>query len=178
MDWITIIIVVISISVWALANLANMNKKQPQIGQAANAGPRNRPSATEIDRFLEEVNRRKQQQQERRASAPPPVQKQPPKKVVAVEAKKVKAPQRKVVVGEPVVQAIVLGEPVTPSPILAPSLAALSTIQVPPTIGPRSGESRYISQVKTMLKSQDGLRSMFVVNEILGAPRCRKPRRV
>jgi hypothetical protein len=177
MDWITIIIVVISISVWALANLANMNKKQPQIGQAANAGPRNRPSATEIDRFLEEVNRRKQQQQERRATAPPPVQKREPKKVVPVEAKKVKPPQRQVVVGEPVVQAIVIGEPVAPSQFLAPSLSALPTIQVPPTIGPRAAESPYVRQVKSLLKSQDGLRTMFVVNEVLGAPRCRRPRR-
>lgn len=177
MDWITIIIVVISISVWALANLANMNKKQPQIGQAANAGPRNRPSATEIDRFLEEVNRRKQQQQERRASAPPPVQKQPPKKVVAVEAKKVKPPQRQVVVGEPVVQAIVIGEPVTPTPLVTPTLGSLAAMQITPAMSQRVGESPYVRHAKGLLHSQDGLRTMFVVNEILGQPRCRNRRR-
>src|SRR5690349_14207629 len=70
--WIIVVVVVV---VTIVSHLASLNKGQPpQQGRPAggNSMARARPTTSEIDRFLEEVNRRKQQQQERRTAPPPP----------------------------------------------------------------------------------------------------------
>jgi hypothetical protein len=181
------IIVIIAVVVGVVSHLAGMNKNQPQQpgGRAGgNAMPRGRPTSSEIDRFLEEVNRRKQQQQERRVP-PPPVQREPqkqrqvlieqhqPKQVVA---KPVKVQQRQVIVAEPVSPTeIIIAQPVEPVvPLQAMTLTQLASINVPPTLTQRV-DHPVVKQAKTMLKTQGGLRSVFVLNEILGQPRCRQP---
>jgi hypothetical protein len=136
---------------------------------------RNRPSASEIDRFLEEVNRRKQQQQERRVAPPPPVQKREVKKTQSLEVKKTKVIQRQRIT-EPVIQMIPAMEPSPPSPILAPNVAGLPNLQILPPHMAVEAEATFVVQAKTLLKSQQGLKTIFVVNEILGPPRCRNPR--
>jgi hypothetical protein len=140
-----------------------------------------RPSSAEIDRFLEEVNRRKQQQA--RQSAPPPqVQREPPKpKVQAAPNKPVRVQQRQVqqrqvMDQEPLVRAVIVEQ--MPEPmrdiVVKPSTSAYQ-ITPPAPIIPRGTESAPIHHAKALMTSRDGMRAVFVLNEILSPPRCLKP---
>jgi len=140
-----------------------------------------RPSSAEIDRFLEEVNRRKQQQA--RQSAPPPQVQQPPKpkaqaqpapKPVRVQQRQVQ--QRQMMDQEPLVQATIIDQ--MPEPIRNVSArSAVSAYQISPPAPfvPRGTESAPIHHAKALLASRDGMRAVFVLNEILSPPRCIKP---
>lgn len=176
MEWVIIIIVAAVALVSHLASLSRQEQKvPPPPGRPGgeNAMGRARPTTSEIDRFLEEVNRRKQQQQERRIP-PPPVQQPPRVRAVIVDQPPpiVARPVRQVIVAEPVVQATIADEPDFPA---TPSMTLnqLANIQIPATVE-RQVESGAAKHAKAMLKTREGLRAMFVVNEILGPPRCRQ----
>jgi hypothetical protein len=174
-DWVTIIIVGISIAVWVFANLASLNKKQqPKAAQAVqeNDMARSRPSASEIDKFLEEVNRRKQLQQERR-TAPPVVQKKEVKK--PPPPKPASIIQREIVVAEPVVQAVIVAQPIETPSVTVPVISSIPSPPIPMTAQARPGEPAHVRQAKSLLKSKDGMKAVFLVNEILGIPRSRRP---
>ncbi|MFT3881382.1 MAG: hypothetical protein QM703_17170 [Gemmatales bacterium] len=144
-----------------------------------------RPSSAEIDRFLEEVNRRKQQQA--RQSAPPPQVQQPPKPNAPAQAapKTVRVQQRQVqqrqvqqrqVMEEPLVQAVIIEQMPEPIRNVAPRPAASAYQITPPaTLPPRGAESAPIHHAKALLASRDGMRAVFVLNEILSPPRCLNP---
>jgi len=130
-----------------------------------------RPSSAEIDRFLEEVNRRKQQQA--RQSAPPPQIQQPPKPV-RVQQRQVQ--QRQVMEQEPLVSAVIIEQMPEPMRNVAPRPAASAyQINPPAPIVPRGTESAPIHHAKALLASRDGMRAVFVLNEILSPPRCLNP---
>ena len=136
-----------------------------------------RPSSTDIDRFLEEVNRRKQQQARQSAPAPQPIQRTAPKPAVATPPapKMAKVQQKQVMTSEPVIRAVVLES--SPEPVISRDYATKTTFQPPtPQAMPRTTESGAVHQVKSMLKSKEGLRAMFVMNEILSPPLSRRPR--
>ncbi len=138
-----------------------------------------RPSSAEIDRFLEEVNRRKQQQA--RQNAPPPQVQQPPKpkaqaapKPVRVQQRQVQ--QRQVMDQEPLVRAVVIDQ--IPEPmrdVVNRPAASAYQITPPAPIVPRGTESAPIHHAKALMASRDGMRAVFVLNEILSPPRCIKP---
>lgn len=70
MDPVTIVVLLIGFGVWVLSNvMRNAAPNQP----AGKPGPRPRAAGSDIDRFLEEINRRRQQQQQQQ-----PLQRQPP----------------------------------------------------------------------------------------------------
>lgn len=136
-----------------------------------------RPSSSEIDRFLEEVNRRKQQQA--RQSPPPPpvvvVQQPPPKQKAAYVPKAPKVQQRQVIVQEPVVRGIVVEQMPEPMKEYVPKAGA-SAYQIasrPPDL-PRGTESAPIHHAKALIKTREGMQAMFVLNEILSPPRCKQ----
>ena len=137
-----------------------------------------RPSSAEIDRFLEEVNRRKQQQA--RQNAPAPQVQQPPKPKVQAAPKPVRVQQRQVqqrqVMEEPLVRAVVIEQ--IPEPmrdVVNRPAASAYQITPPAPIVPRGTESAPIHHAKALLASRDGMRAVFVLNEILSPPRCIKP---
>jgi hypothetical protein len=139
-----------------------------------------RPSSAEIDRFLEEVNRRKQQQA--RQNAPPPQVQQPSKPKAQAQAapKPVRVQQRQVqqrqVMEEPLVQAVIIEQMPEPMRNVATRPAASAYQITPPApIVPRGAESAPIHHAKALLASRDGMRAVFVLNEILSPPRCLKP---
>ncbi|HQR09141.1 MAG TPA: hypothetical protein PLN21_20135 [Gemmatales bacterium] len=141
-----------------------------------------RPSSAEIDRFLEEVNRRKQQQA--RQNAPPPQVQQPPKpKVQAAPNKPVRVQQRQVqqrqvMEQEPLVSAVIIEQMPEPMRNVAPRpVASAYQITPPAPIVPRGTESAPIHHAKALLASRDGMRAVFVLNEILSPPRCKRPYR-
>ncbi|MBL8822714.1 MAG: hypothetical protein JNJ77_09020 [Planctomycetia bacterium] len=144
-----------------------------------------RPSSSEIDRFLEEVNRRKQQA--RQAAPQPPVQQAPPKpkaksatpriqKVQQHQIEQHQVQQRQVVIREPVENALVLNE--MPDPIketvTKPKKSAYQ-LDAPVVSLPRGTESAPIHHAKALMKSRDGMRAVFVMNELLSPPRCKRP---
>ena len=134
-----------------------------------------RPSSSEIDRFLEEVNRRKQQQA--RQAAPPVVQPPPPppRPRAVQQPKAQKVQQRQILVDEPVIRAVVV-EPM-PEPLrdFTPR-ASTSAYQLPtkPPELPRGAESAPVHHAKALMRTRDGMRAMFVLNEILSPPRCKR----
>ena len=133
-----------------------------------------RPTSTDIDRFLEEVNRRKQQQA-KQSAAPPPVQRAPKPAPPPPAPKPVRVQQKQVLVAEPIVRTIVLEaepEPVTP----LREYVTKATYQPPAAqLPPRQPDSATVQKVKGLLHSKEGLRAMFVMNEILAPPRCKRP---
>jgi len=139
-----------------------------------------RPSSAEIDRFLEEVNRRKQQQA--RQNAPPPqVQREQPKPQVQAAPRPVRVQQRQVqqrqvMDQEPLVRAVIVEQ--MPEPmrdvVIKPGTSAYQ-ITPPAPLVPRGTESAPIHHAKALLASRDGMRAVFVLNEILSPPRCLKP---
>ena len=139
-----------------------------------------RPSSSEIDRFLEEVNRRKQQQA-RQSASPPQVQREPPRaqpapKPVRVQQRQVQ--QRQVMDQEPLVRAVIVEQ--MPEPmrdvVIKPGTSAYQ-ITPPPPLVPRGTESAPIHHAKALMASRDGMRAVFVLNEVLSPPRCLRPYR-
>lgn len=135
-----------------------------------------RPSSAEIDRFLEEVNRRKQQQAKK--TAPPPVvQREQPKPKAQAQPRPVRV-QQKQVMDEPIMRAVVLET--MPEPIREPATRQMTSayqLPVAPIQVPRGTESVPILHAKALIKSRDGMRAMFVLNEIMSPPRCKQPYR-
>lgn len=132
-----------------------------------------RPSSAEIDRFLEEVNRRKQQA--RKAPPPPPVVQQPPRPKPQQPRQQVKVQQKQVLIEEPVVRTVViesLPEPPRDLPVRATSAYQLPVAQ---PAQPRGSLSAPVQHAMSLLRSRDGLRAMFVMNEILSPPRSVQP---
>lgn len=136
-----------------------------------------RPSTSEIDRFLEEVNRRKQQQARQ---APPPLAQPiaPPKQRQASpppQPKMQKVQQKQVIVNEAAMRpdvAIVMPEPIRDY-VQKPMASAYQQVSAPPSL-PRGSETAPMTHAKALLKSTDGLRAAFLLNEIFSPPLCKR----
>jgi len=139
-----------------------------------------RPTTSEIDRFLEEVNRRKQQQVKQGPIAPPPVQQAPAKpRPVAPPVNQhssTKVQQKQVIVQDTLVR--------TSPEVISDSVRDYFTKQtlptthaqiIPPTLQ-RTDDSAAVQHAKSLLKSKEGLRSVFVLKEILSPPLCKRQR--
>ncbi len=134
-----------------------------------------RPSSAEIDRFLEEVNRRKQQQA-RKPAPPPPAVQQPPRPKPQQVQRQVRVQQKQVMIEEPVVNTVVI-ETLPEPPQDLPVRTAASAYQLPAAqpVRPRGSLSAPVQHALSLLRSRDGLRAMFVMNEILSPPRSVQP---
>lgn len=192
MDWVGIVALAVGFVIWLISNLAKANEAPgrrpgaPAGGGAANEPPRPRPSTTEIDRFLEEINRRRQQQQQRRpgslestetaAPPPPPARPRVEDRPVPVPrsrpAPAPKQPQRPTVrtayTAPPPVQALPTVVPVSP----AESAALLRPVRPLPG----APTSPQLKMARDLLASGQGLRTAIILNEIFGPPRSKRPR--
>jgi hypothetical protein len=158
------------------------NKNRPRTttrGDRPPGEPAPRRNASDIDRFLEEVNRRRRQAAERRPTpepprqrppsrppSPPPVRRQPPPRSVeriptAEQIPVVEAVATAVAARPPVATAV-------PAAAAAPQPAIVlqsPTVQPPPA---------HLQQLMGLLTAPDSLRTAFMLQEVLGAPRCRR----
>jgi hypothetical protein len=168
-------------------------------GRPPGAAPR-QPPRTELDRFLQEVNRRKQLAEQRgRAQQPasaPPERRPPRPRTVAVErppARRMVEPMPEVISVEPTrraepVPVLELAEaqarpatvpPAAPVPVVPTGGAAGSVVLGPATPFPpavRQGQSGAIRRLGAMLRSKDNLCAAMMLREILDRPVCHRRR--
>jgi hypothetical protein len=188
-DWFVLIIPAIAIGIWAFRNVIERsneaNRNVPPAGRPV--GQRPRSATAEIDRFLEEVNRRRQMQQQRQTQArrpqepivveavevaPPPIAPRarpvPPRVRAATPA-----PSRRQTAQSDIALAAV-AQRVAAVEVL-PALPALR-FEAPPAVTSVSRPvPQQLQQLRALLRSASGLRTAFVLNEIVGSPRCRRP---
>ena len=171
-------------------------------GRPPGAPPRQPPARSELDRFLQEVNRRKQLAEERgRAPQPPPEGRPARPRTVPVD----RPPPRRVV--EPVREVVPVGPAPTrraePAPVLelaevearpatvlptatpaaavpvAPAAGAGPVVLSPLTAFPptrRQAPSGALRRLGAMLRTADDLRAAMMLREILDRPRCHRRR--
>jgi hypothetical protein len=168
--WIPIVIALILWIISAMARSAKAKEKEKEKPVEPNQGrpPRRRPSSADIDRFLEEVKRR-QMEQRRRQAEPPAVE---PVIVVEPAPRPKPPPVRRPPLrrAEPVLVAEAI-------PVAVPVEAARRPEIVSAPEMPRAKLPDHVVELERLLRSPQGLRTAFVLNEILGPPRCKRGRR-
>lgn len=185
-DWFMLIIPAIAIGIWAFRNVMERsneaNRTLPPPGRPA--GQRPRSATAEIDRFLEEVNRRRQLQQQRQT------QSRRTEEPVTVEAVEVAPPPRARPVSSrqrplapaamrrPRIQPEIVAAPAQPALAeAAPALPTLTPDAVPAEAAPSRPVAQHLLQLRQLMRTRAGLRTAFILNEVLGSPRCRRPYR-
>ena len=195
-NWAIWLILLIPVAVSILSLLFRATKEEPRRpgrmrpGEGPVAGRPQRRSVSDIDQFLEEINRRRREAAERRRAAeapsapvrpappedrpplPPPVRARPlPPPVVKPprrpERERQEPPrlreQEKIIIAEVVPSARQSG-PAMP----APEAAAQVAVATPRPASPA------LTQLLPLLRSRQGLRTAFLLQEILGRPVCRR----
>jgi len=177
--WEILIIPIIGVGVWIISTLLrgeeDAKKKNGQRGQ------RKPEKATDLDRFLREVQRRRQEA-ERQPQRPQPEERreersasprEEPITVVVAEAQPVvveAVPPTPVLVAEPIV---------TPSQLTVHAAPPLPPTQTRPTDHlagdlPGRPQSRALTGLLELLRSRDGLRMAMILQEVLGPPVARR----
>jgi hypothetical protein len=192
-----VLIPIIFIAVWILSSLLRKAEEENKTDRArrlpgGQGGPRpTRRPMTEIDRFLEEVNRRRQalERQGTQGTSPKtpapggssPVvvpgprarsTRQPATRVPPPPPVTIRVPSQNVPSRAPELEPILL-EVAQPTPSPLPSLLAPGS-----PIMSREPDARDLSavasQITTLLSAENGLRNAILLHEILGSPRCRQ----
>jgi hypothetical protein len=179
--------------IWIISTLIRNAQEEQQNTRPTRSseGPRTPGrSQTEIDRFLEEVNRRRRLAAERRGSEATPIQIQP---AVALERPQVLVPRPPVVrpaTPKPipvrttpyrgkaesiVIAEIVEAEPVKSQVTVAPTSIRPSVGTIPIATSRETGPAAPSpGGLPAILGSADGLGAAWLLREILGPPRCRR----
>jgi hypothetical protein len=167
---IPIIIFVVSVMLKGLAPKAPGGEDEVQPDEPSQ---RTRPTATDVERFLAEINRRKREAERDDIREPPPRreprrerrQRQPataqPSRTRPVTVLRVSEEEASRL---PVVQAVE-DEPVSVAPA-APPVVYLPAMSKP--------ASPVLKEVLPLLRSARGRKAAVVLQEILGPPRCRR----
>jgi hypothetical protein len=202
-----LLIVVVVEAVWILSSLfrGSEEERRPPAGRPAQrpgtTPNRTRPPATNVDRFLEEINRRRREAAERQSAqrpappppartpsrqgppptrpSPPPAQRFPPVEVVArpqprvVEAVAV-VEERKAPAAQPLpsrAPATSGTETFVPSTVTDVRMAVAVTSPAP--VG-RATVSPVLAELLPLLRGRKSLRSAFLLKEIFGRPLCQR----
>jgi hypothetical protein len=181
--------------IWIINTLVRSTQEGRQIKRPPRPAPENLRmpgrSQTEIERFLEEVNRRRRLAAERRqtedvtaqvATKPAPRRPEPaaprPSAVRLGNATPVSRPSlERVKKTETVVVAeVVAAEPVRASLSIPEVSAVLAAERKPTLVVPPAREMNRIGLLRGLafLNSPENLRAAWVAREILGPPRCRR----
>ncbi len=192
MNWAVWLILLIPVAVSILSLLFRPTKEEPRRPNVPGRGPGPRParrSVSDIDQFLEEINRRRREAAERRRAPEPvavpipPVEQRPvpppPRPVPPPVARPARRPERERAlpprvrprVPEPE-RVIVAEEVVVAVPVEKPAEAAGARITFP--IKRPRPTSRALEQIFPLLRDPQGLRSAIVLREILDGPVCRR----
>jgi hypothetical protein len=198
LEWLIPIVLII---LWIVNSFLRGNdeekaKKKPRASSEGDSSGSDRPTrrtTSDIDRFLDEVNRRRREAAERRQPqpaprpkpAPPPPRKASPKPKVTAPPLTVKPAARP------------LERPVEPAPVLktaevvdvlpvATALPATSVLSSPAvsavpkrTVSESAAEttSPVAERLAALLATPESLQTAFMLREVFGEPRCKQPRR-
>ena len=178
-EWVGILALAVGFVIWLISNLARGNEppRRPGAPPAAGEPTRQRPSTTEIDRFLEEINRRRQQQQQRKPAqveytepAPRPRVEERPVPVPRPRPAPAPKPQRPTrTTYQPPVQAI---------PTVLPVVTAVEPLTPPKPVRviPPAPVSPQLKLARDLIASGQGLRTAIILNEVFGPPKSKRPR--
>jgi hypothetical protein len=194
-----VVILVLVHIVWNYLRNSERNDNDQLEAAARRARQKDRAArlgTSDIDRFLEEVNRRRRQALERRPGpiepearplrVPPPVRSRVPAKAPR-ERPLVQAPSARPVSRRPLRAPLPSAEPAlvvevlpvveTPQPkwVPTPQTQQTTPAQAPATVS-REAPSPMFQQLSALLSSEDNLRAALVLQEVLGHPLClRRP---
>jgi hypothetical protein len=179
MPWEILIVPIIGVAVWIISTLI----RGAEQGKGPEGGPRRRPEqATDLDRFLREVNRRRQARQR---------EEEPQEQALSVErqepqprAKWSTSPPQETALPTPVPEVIPVVLPVLEEKIVATSAPALRVHEAPPLpelpaeksarLQPERSESAPALSLRKLLRSRDGIRNAMILHEVLGPPLSRR----
>jgi hypothetical protein len=156
----------------------NKNRQRPTPrGDRPPSEPTARRSTSDIDRFLEEVNRRRRQAAERRPTPEPPRQRPPSRPPSAPPPRRqpTSRPVERIPTAEviPVVEAVATAVAARP-----PALTAQPAATAQPTPGAVNASVPVVpapmQQLMGLLASPENLRTAILLREVLGPPRCRR----
>jgi hypothetical protein len=182
---------VVALGVWVITQVIRSSEAKKQQERRANQ-PKPRSSSSDIDRFLDEINRRRQQQQqtEREQREAPVVQPvsmpPPPPPPPRPRPQPVQAPRpRPTAVKPPPVRrrpAPVLVEPVRSESILVAEVLPARSLEgvdagfvVPVVAGvARTKPPPQLTLLRDLLSGPQGLRTAVLLNEILGPPKSKR----
>ena len=208
---------IVAAAVWILGHLLRQSAQNEERRDQARPGPGERrapgrppggaprqpPARSELDRFLQEVNRRKQlaEQQERaqQGSAAPPERRPVRPRTVTIDRpppRRVAEPIPEVIPVEPARSRPAVARRAEPAPVLelaqaealpatvlpvtpAASVAGQVTLGTATAFPPtrrKAGSSGALRQLGTMLRSTDNLRAGLMLREILDRPLCQRRR--
>jgi hypothetical protein len=175
-EWmLPVFIVVVWIVQYILRNRENEEPVRAPRGKAADRPP-NRSAGSEIDRFLQEIERMKKKSAEDRPESPK-ANRGPLPKVVAAVAK----PPRVRPVAPRVQVADAQAVPIIPLERLSASTApaairAVGTLPTAPKAVPQARRllSPALEGALSLLRSPQSAASAIVLNEILSPPKCRR----
>lgn len=187
------IVPLIALAVWILSSLI---KGAEEPAKAEGKGPPGAPPRpqSEVDKFLEEINRMRRRQAEEQRREVPGVRPQPPQSIPEVVPVEPAAPnfeqQRRPAVVRPSVVQVPVQVPrprqvkqprteakppaarpmvVEPPPPPAPPL-------LPPNRAPAGKLSPAVGQLHALLRSPQSAQVGVLLHEVLGPPRCRRRR--
>ncbi|SRR5579885_1692520 len=164
MGWESFIVPVIVVAVWIIATLLRGAEQAKGGGQP---GGRRQGKATDLDRFLREVQRRRQaaeRPEERAERRSPPVRTQP--SMPPPESIPVALPVEEVAAAVAVPTAPVLAVVEAAPPLPPPDMSARGL--------PPRPESQALAGLRKLMRSREGLRQAMILREVLGPPLARR----
>jgi hypothetical protein len=186
------VVPVIALVLWILNNLIrNADDKQARNAQrraeAEEAQPAEQPKS-DVDQFLEEINRMRRRTEPPRRQEPPEVVRaeprpsEPPRPVyvpTVVETPRPERPRPRPA-QRPRTQ---VARPVAPKPgaeilDVIPVAAPVAPHKAPTVSAPTRQPSPAVVQLRSMLRSPGTIQAAIVLQEVLGPPRCRRGRKV
>jgi hypothetical protein len=190
MDWISYLVIFLFVAVYILNQLAkSQQQKPPRPQRDEDEAPRRRP-VTQLEKFLEDMQRRKEGEDVRTAApiyeaveVPPkpaaprsleqrrksaaPAGKKPPRRA---EARVVIEPSRQLAMPSLAPAAVPENQTLPPPP------DAPQAIHRPEALPAKAPQSPAVKMVHALLKNRQALGAAFLLREILDRPRCRRPR--
>jgi hypothetical protein len=193
-QWVHWIIPLIAVGVWILTQLLKAGSEQQQRRKQQKAdGPR-RPGG-DIDRFLEEIQRRRRDGEKKRPP-PEPVVRETPRPVkpppLPPMPRRVERPVERVPPPRPVrtsaprqvvpppVEVVVLEEVKEVAPAIAEANVAPAERAAfrAPTVTAVRTPTPGAKMLGDLLRTQGGLQAAILMNEVIGPPKCKRPRHV
>jgi len=183
-DWISYLVIFLFVAVFILNQLAKSQQRKapPRAERDEDEAPaRRRRPMTQLEKFLEDMQRRKEGEDVRTAApiyeavevppkpAPPPLPR-PVEQRRKSAAPVVKKPPRRV-------EARVVIEPSPSAPeSQPPPPEAPPPVHRPEALPAKAPQSPAVTMVRALLKNRQSLGAAFLLREILDRPRCRRPR--
>jgi hypothetical protein len=186
---------IVGAAIWIIGQLLRQNAEEdpkkrpqprPQPPQDRPNRPRPQSGTSDLDRFLQEVQRRKQMA-EGRAKPPPPPKRQPqqrrppPRNVPDVLPTRTPGAERR---AEPAVIDVVPVEAPARVPMPAPAAAPVAAVVAPGDVAPvvrrvfppprKAQLTPALAQLQKLMASRDSLRAAVLLQEVLGPPLCHR----